>query len=95
MNRKIRILKLIFLVIVLLLCLAVPIFGLVSTATSWHGSCYGFTDGQWQCPWWEYAQTEIFWALMIFIPVLFVLSLAWIGMACVQFILAQLEKRKK
>jgi hypothetical protein len=95
MNRTIRIIKLIFLAIVLLLCLAVPVVGLVSTATTWQGTCHGFTDGQWPCPWWEYAQTEIFWALMIFIPVLFILSLAWIGMAFVQFVFAQLEKRKK
>lgn len=95
MNRAFRIIKLIFLGIALLLCIAIPIVGLASTAASWNGTCYGFTDGEWPCSWWEFAGGEIFWASMIFIPFLFILSLAWIGMAAAQFILAQVEKRKK
>ena len=94
MNRTIRIIKLIFLVIALLLCLAVPVIGLISTATTWAGTCYGFTDGQWECSWWEYARTEMFWALMIFIPFIFITALAWIVMAVVQFIYALWQKRK-
>jgi len=46
MQRTFRIIKLIFFGISILLCLAIPVAGLVSTATSWEGICYGFTDGQ-------------------------------------------------
>ncbi len=94
MNRTIRIIKLVFLALALLLCLAIPIIGLVSTVTSWDGICYGFTDGQTPCSWWEYARTEMFWALMIFIPFIFITSLVWIVISAVQFVAAQLEKRK-
>jgi len=95
MHRAFRIIKLIFLAIGLLLCLLIPVAGLASTAASWNGTCYGFTDGQWPCSWWEFARGEMFWALMLFIPFLFIASLAWIGMAVAQFILVQVEKRKK
>lgn len=94
MNRTIRIIKLIFLALALLLCLAVPVMGLLSTAFYWEGTCHGFTDGAWECSWWEFAQKEIFWASMIFIPFIFLVSLAWLGMALVQFIAHQWEKRR-
>ncbi|MFL7867943.1 MAG: hypothetical protein AB8I58_03890 [Anaerolineales bacterium] len=86
MTRIFRIIKLIFLVLSLLLCLAIPIVGLVSTATSWQGICYGLTDSQHACPWWEYAGTEMFWASFLFIPLLFAAAVIWLGMATVQFI---------
>jgi hypothetical protein len=95
MNRTIRIIKLLFLGIVLLLCLAVPLIGLVSTAQHWQGVCNDLNGSQLPCTWWEYARGEMFWALMVFIPFMFVTSLVWIGMALVQFIVSQLEKRKK
>jgi len=95
MNRTIRIIKLVFLALALLLCLAIPVIGLVSTAASWDGICYGFTDGQVPCSWWEYARTEMFWALMIFIPFIFITSLVWIAMAIVQFVHSWWQKRKQ
>ena len=95
MNRTIRIIKLVFLALALLLCLAIPVIGLVSTVTSWDGICYGFTDGQTPCSWWEYARTEMFWALMIFIPFIFITSLVWIAMAIVQFVHSWWQKRKQ
>lgn len=94
MNRTIRIIKLVFLALALLLCLAIPVIGLVSTAASWDGICYGFTDGQVPCSWWEYARNEMFWASMLFIPFLFIVSLVWIAISAVQFVAARLEKRK-
>ncbi len=87
--------KLIFLVLSILLCLAIPVAGLVSTATSWEGICYGFTDGQHACPWWEYAGTEMFWASFLFIPLLFAASVIWLGMAATQFIMVKVQKRKE
>jgi hypothetical protein len=95
LTRIFRIIKLIFLVLSLQLCLAIPIVGLVSTATSWQGICYGLTDSQHACPWWEYAGTEMFWASFLFIPLLFAASIIWLVMAAAQFIVAKLQKQKE
>jgi hypothetical protein len=84
-NRIFRLIKLIFLVASILLCLAIPVAGLVSTAFGWEGVCYGFTDGQSACPWWEYARNEMFWASFLFIPLLFGASMVWLVMAALQF----------
>ena len=94
MIRIFRIIKLIFLVLSILLCLAIPVAGLVSTATSWEGICYGFTDGQHECPWWEYAGTEMFWASFLFIPLLFAASLVWIVIAVIQFVMEKVKKKR-
>jgi hypothetical protein len=94
MNRAFRIIKLLFLGVALLLCLAIPVIGLASTAINWQGICYGFTDSQSPCPWWEFARNEMFWTSMVFIPFLFLAALAWILMAAAQFVVGFLEKRK-
>jgi hypothetical protein len=91
-NRAFRIIKLIFLVASLLLCLAIPAAGLVSTATGWHGVCQGFNHEQHACPWWEYAGTEMFWASFLFVPLLFAASIIWLVMAALQFIASKVRK---
>jgi len=88
-SRAFRIIKLVFLAASLLLCLAIPVAGLVSTVTGWHGVCQSPKTGQHDCPWWEYAGTEMFWASFLFIPLLFAASLVWLGMAAVQFFVAK------
>jgi hypothetical protein len=93
MNRTFRIVKLIFLVLSMLACLAIPAVGLVSTAVNYQGVCPGFTDGQAPCPWWMFARNEMFWASFIFIPLLFLAAVAWLVMAAVQFI-TSLKNRK-
>ena len=90
-----RIIKLIFLVASVLLCLAIPVAGLVSTATRWDGVCLSLTDGQHDCPWWEYARNEMFGVSFLFIPLLFVASLVWMVMAASQFIVTKVQKRKE
>jgi hypothetical protein len=95
MSRAFRLIKLFFLGASILLCLAIPVAGLVSTAVGWEGICYGFTDGQAACPWWEYAFNEMFWASFLFIPLLFIASLVWMGIAAVQFVAARTQKSKK
>jgi hypothetical protein len=94
-TRVFRIIKLIFLVLSILLCLAIPVAGLVSTTTSWEGICYGFTDGQHACPWWEYAGAEMFWASFLFIPLLFGAAVIWLVMSALQFVIAMVQKRKE
>jgi len=95
MNRSINFIKLIFLALALLLCLAVPIIGLVSTTVNWEGICYGPTNNARECSWWQFAWDEMFWTLMFFIPFVFITALAWIGMALFQFVAHQWEKRKR
>jgi hypothetical protein len=94
-NHVFRIIKLVFLVLSILLCLAIPVAGIISTLTSWEGICYGFTDGQHDCPWWEYVRTEMFWASFLFIPLLFGAAVVWLGMSAVQFVMAMVKKRKE
>ncbi len=94
MNKTFRIIKLTFLALGILLLLAIPIVGLTSTALTYHGTCYGFTDAQAQCSWMEYASNEMFWASFIFVPLLFLASIAWLIMAAVQFIMEMKQKRK-
>lgn len=94
MNRTFRIIKLIFLALGILLFLAIPIIGLASTAITYDGTCHGFTDGQAQCSWMEYARNEMFWASFIFVPLLFLASIAWLIMATVQFIVEMKQKKK-
>ena len=94
-TRIFRIIKLIFLILSILLCLAIPVAGIISTITGWEGICYGFTDGQHDCSWWEYATTEMFWASFLFIPLLFAAAVIWLVISAVQFILAMLKKRRE
>jgi hypothetical protein len=89
-TRAIRLIKLIFLAASILLCLAIPVAGLVSTATGWEGIC----DGQHDCPWWEYAGMEMFWASFLFIPLLFGASVVWLAIAAAQFIMISVKNRK-
>ena len=95
MQRTFRIIKLIFLGISIFLCLAIPIVGLVSAFTSWDGVCYGFTDSSHGCSRWEFAWTEMFWALFLFIPLLFIAALVWILIAIIQFIMEKIRKKQQ
>jgi hypothetical protein len=85
MQRAFRIIKLIFLALAALLLVAIPISGFLSAAFNWQGTCDG-VDGEWACTWLEYAASEIMWASFLFIPVLFVASLLWLGMSLAEFI---------
>ena len=95
MNRAFRIIKLIFLVLAILLCLAIPVAGLISTATGWHGVCQGLNHDQHSCPWWEYAGKEMFWASFLFVPLLFAASIIWLLMAALQFVMAKVRRSRE
>ena len=89
--KAIRIVNLIFLGLSLCFLLAIPILGLGSTAVNWHGICYGFTDGQSPCSWWEFTQNEMFWSSFLFIPLL----VATLGMWLVWNVALWLIRRKQ
>ena len=87
MQRAFRIIKLIFLGISILLCLAIPVVGLISTATGWDGVCSA--TGLYSCPWWKFAGNEMLWMSFSFIPLLFAAAVIWLVMSAVQFIVAR------
>jgi hypothetical protein len=68
---------------------------LISTAVNYEGICRGFRGGQWECKWWEYAGNEMFWAIFIFIPYLFIASLVFLGMSLTEFIVSLVRKRRQ
>ena len=76
--KAIRRLNLVFLVVSLCLLLAIPVLGIGSAMSNWHGMCYGFTDSQWECPFLEFAKNEMFWASFMFIPPLVMVLAAWL-----------------
>ncbi len=86
MQRAFRIVKRVFFILTLLLLLTVPVVGLASAAFNWQGICYGFTDGESPCSWWEFASREMFWATFIFVPFLFLAAVAYLGMSLAEFI---------
>jgi hypothetical protein len=94
MQRAFRIVKLIFLGISILLCLAIPVVGLISTAISWEGVCES-ASGLYACPWWQFAGNEMLWTSFLFIPLLFAAAIIWLVMSAVQFVIAMAKKRKE
>jgi hypothetical protein len=52
--------------------------GLGSTAFTYEGKCYGFTDGVWECPWYEYAAMQIFWSGLFTLPFAVYLFSCWL-----------------
>jgi hypothetical protein len=96
MERTFRRIKRLLLIIGLVLLLVVPVSGVVSAALHWQGFC---TPGPGvvliECSWMEYAFQEMFWALFIFIPYLFVVVVVLLGMTLIQFIAALRGRRER
>jgi hypothetical protein len=63
-----RIINWVFLALSLCFALAIPVVGIGSTVANWDGMCYGFTDSQLPCSWWEFAKNEMFWNSLMFVP---------------------------
>ena len=89
MTRAFRTIKLVFLVVSIFLCLAIPVAGLVSTTRNWDGTCQGFNHEETNCAWWQFAGMEMVWTSFLFIPLLFVAAVVWLVMAVAQFIAAK------
>ena len=76
--KTVRIMNWIFMAASIFLLLASPLLGIGSAFVNWHGMCYGFTDSQWACPWWEFAKNEMFWSAFLFVPLLVMTLGAWL-----------------
>ena len=64
-----------------LILLAPPVLVFISASLSYHGICYGFTDGSWTCPWREYMADAVLYASLLDIPLSLYLLPAW-AVAC-------------
>jgi hypothetical protein len=59
MNKTLSVTRRILLGGILLILLAIPTIPLIITLTSWNGTCNGFTDGMWVCPWTEFFANQL------------------------------------
>lgn|GEM_PF-2078366 len=61
------------------LCLLSPVaVGIASASLTYDGNCYGFTDGAAPCSWWQFAQDQMSYGVLIaFSPAIFVL-MGWL-----------------
>jgi ABC-type phosphate transport system permease subunit len=72
---RFRTIFLILFILTILVILSPLILGLASTAFTYSGKCYGFTDGVWDCTWMEYAKSEILLSsLILTLPSLLLLA---------------------
>jgi len=75
---RFRIIFLVMVVLTLLIMLAPIFLGFASGLFTYHGTCYGFTDGSWACSWQEYTSDQVFWAAMLDIPLSMYLIPCWL-----------------
>jgi hypothetical protein len=75
---RFRIIFLLMAVLTILLILAPIILGLASALLTYHGVCYGFTDGSWDCSWQEYVSDQVFWSALLDIPLSMYLIPCWL-----------------
>ncbi|NJD60960.1 MAG: hypothetical protein C3F13_09500 [Anaerolineales bacterium] len=75
---RFRIIFPVMIVLTLLLITAPLLLGLASAVFTYHGVCYGFTDGSWECTWQEYASDTVFWSALLVIPLGIYLSTTWL-----------------
>jgi hypothetical protein len=75
---RFRMVFLVMTVLTLGLILTPLILGSASAVFSYHGKCYGFTDGSWACSWQEYASDQVFWSALLEIPLTMFLIPCWL-----------------
>jgi hypothetical protein len=75
---RFRTIFLVMTVITLLVLLAPILLGLISALFTYHGKCYGFTDGSWACSWQEYAPDQVFWSAVLDIPLSMYIIPCWL-----------------
>jgi phosphotransferase system glucose/maltose/N-acetylglucosamine-specific IIC component len=75
---RFRIIFLVMGVLTLLFILAAFLLGLISAIITYHGMCFGFTDGSWDCSWQQYASDQVFWSSLLLIPLGMYIFVAWL-----------------
>ena len=66
-------------IITILILLAPVLLGLTFAVLTYHGECYGFTDGSWACPWREYVSDQVFWSVWLDVPLGIFLIASWLA----------------
>lgn len=66
-------------IITMLILLAPVLLGLTFAVLTYHGECYGFTDGSWACPWREYVSDQVFWSVWLDVPLSIFLIASWLA----------------
>lgn len=83
--KAIRTINWIFLALTLCFVLAIPVLGIGTAMANWDGMCYGFTDSQLPCSWWEFAKNEMFWNSLMFGPLTVMTLGIWFIMNIIQW----------
>lgn len=91
--KTVRIINWIFLALSICFMLAIPLMGIGSASANWQGICYGFTDSQLPCSWWEFAKNEMFWSSFMFVPLLALTLGIWLVVNIIQWVV--ISNRKK
>lgn len=73
-----RIIFIIMAAITTFLMLGPLVLGLSSGLLTYHGICYGFTDGSWPCSWREYISEQVFWSGLLEIPLAIYVIPGWL-----------------
>ena len=66
-------------IITILILLAPILLASVFAVFTYHGECYGFTDGSWACPWREYLSDQVFWSVWLDVPLGIFLIVSWLA----------------
>ena len=66
-------------IITILVLLAPILLASAFAFFTYHGECYGFTDGSWACPWREYVSDQIFWSVWLDVPLGIFLIASWLA----------------
>lgn len=92
--KKLRIARRILLGIVILILVAIPLVAVYATATGWRGTCYGFTDGSWPCPWTEFFSNQLgYAAIFSFLP-LTLFGGFWLVLTAIQSVAKKQDQNK-
>jgi len=77
MKPNFRIFFFVLLVLTVLWITAIPTIGLAFTFSQYNGTCSGFTDGSWSCPWGEFLQNQISYTFIFSLPLLLLIMASW------------------
>lgn len=78
MKPNYRIILTTLIILTVLSAAVIPGMALVSTLAHYSGTCYGFTDGSWSCPWGEFLSNQISHMVIFSLPLLFLLLAGWL-----------------
>jgi hypothetical protein len=77
MKPSFRIFFLVLVSLTVLCVVTIPAVSLASTAVHYTGTCYGFTDGAWLCPWVEFVSIQTLYMFSFSLPLLILLVIGW------------------